>query len=113
MKPHKVFHFYKNNKAATGYSRGLIYDLQRGRSEFVPNELIEVLPLFEGKSKEDILTVFADHSEVAAEYIDMLIGQGYANFIDSHLHSLFQPISDTWEYPGLISNAHLDNFLPT
>jgi SPASM domain peptide maturase of grasp-with-spasm system len=90
-----------------GFSRSTICDLQYGTTNFIPNDLYDLLQNHEGKTLNQIYNSYNnEENETINEYIDFLITNEYA-FWTSEPDN-FPPMNKKWSFPGLISNILID-----
>ena len=87
-----------------GASRGIFYDLQRGRHLLVSNFLIDDLIANQNKIVIDSL------DEEYKEYLDCLVEEGWGMYLDEKTSSLFPPLSKEWHHFAKITNAQVDFF---
>lgn len=101
-----VFKLFANCIPVKGYSRSIIYDLQRNEFHFIPNSLFEILEKFDGESIERIKEEYnQEYNEVIDEYFDFLENKEIG--FNTQKPDLFPPLNLKWENPSLITNAIL------
>ena len=92
-----------------GAKRSTLCDLQKGKYEFIPNSMVDVISELK---QHPIKTVLKNNSkenrQTILEYIDYLISKEYAFYCEKDELDLFPEIINQWDYPGEISNAIID-----
>jgi SPASM domain peptide maturase of grasp-with-spasm system len=93
-----------------GATRSVICDVQRHTFDFVPNTLLEIVAIFEGKTIQDIITAYGEENEEAIkEYFTFLYEQEYIFFCDSEAElARFPKMSLEWDAPFQVTNAIID-----
>lgn len=90
-----------------GFTKSLVYDLQRGTNRFVPNDLAELLLSHHTKTIEEICSSYpSEHHNVILENISMLIAEDYLFLTDTP--ERFPSLSLQWDEPCVISNAIIE-----
>ncbi|HEY0740630.1 MAG TPA: grasp-with-spasm system SPASM domain peptide maturase [Chryseosolibacter sp.] len=104
------FKMFAGCQIVKGFTRSIIYDLQRGKFDFVPNELADILQMQNNSSKNDILEFYGpDNAETINEYFDFLTVNEYGFWCQSkNEHDLFPDIDLQWDSPSIVTNAILD-----
>lgn len=102
---------YSNVKFVKGFSRGAIYDLQNSEFRVVPNELVDFSDSIIGKTRTEIFKLYdLVNNQNIVEYLDFLEDK-YGSFVSDEIYDCFSEISDEWDFPGIITNAHVENYL--
>ncbi len=91
-----------------GASRSTICDIQRGKIEFIPNSLYDMLNKFDGKSKKQVIDSYgAEHQGIIEEYFDFLITNEFGFWCAQP--ELFPPLNIDVEIPSKIVNGIVDS----
>ncbi|MDX8554297.1 grasp-with-spasm system SPASM domain peptide maturase [Tenacibaculum sp. 1B UA] len=107
MELNKPFNLYANCIPVKGASRSTICDLQRNQVKIIPNDLFEILEVYEGNSIEQIQKKFKNkYDEIIKEYFIFLLENEFIFFTDTP--NLFPKISTSWDTPSSITNAIID-----
>lgn len=106
----KIFNLYTNCKIVNGFSRSIIYDLQRNTFDFIPNDLSNLIREFSGK---EIRLCFSENAkddhETINEYFNFLIEKEYIYLLDEELElTQFPDLDLSWDAPSIITNAIID-----
>lgn len=111
----KYFRLYANCLLVKGYKRSIIYDLQTGKWDFIPNALHEILKECGGGKVSDCYKIIHKNQHgILNEYFDFLIVKEYIHFAESKREfQSFPNLDMTFEMPNIISNAVLDFDLET
>jgi len=106
----KYFRLFANCVPVKGYKRSIIYDLQTGKWDFVPNALYDILTVFGGyKVSECYKAIPKDQHKILDGYFGFLTEKGYLHLADKKSEfEQFPELDLTFEMPGIISNAILD-----
>lgn len=105
----KRFLFFAECILVRGALRGIIYDLNRCNYRFVPNELINLIDSFEGKTINDVYEFYGeDNKSVIDEYFIMLEDEEFIFWVDEDDIPLFPKLNLEWDYPAHITNAIID-----
>jgi SPASM domain peptide maturase of grasp-with-spasm system len=103
------FVLFSNCFLVKGANRSLIADHQRHNIELIPDILAEIIEFHQGKTIDEIKTIYGlENAQYIDEYFQFLIEKELVFFTARERVSLFPPISNTWEYPGLLTNVILD-----
>jgi SPASM domain peptide maturase of grasp-with-spasm system len=103
----KPFKIFACCIAVQGKFRSIICDVQRGKIDFIPNGLFEILKEYDGKTIADVKNAHdVKDQRTIDEYFDFLIKEEYIFF--SHHPEAFPRMSLTWQSPNIISNAIID-----
>lgn len=91
-----------------GYNRGIIMDVQRNKYYPIPIALLGLL-----ESEDSILQWKANTQDtqqvlILQEYIDFLIGNDLAFYVEQEEKELFPPLSLQWESPCYISRCIIE-----
>src|SRR5258708_17763388 len=103
------FRLYANCIPVRGYSRSSICDVQRGRLQFIPNDLFEILEKHADRSIAEIIRIFGEENrETIEEYFDFLCKEEYVFYCDFDDLKLFPDLDLSWDHPSIITNAIVD-----
>ncbi len=103
----EVLKAFESCKFVKGFTKAVIYDLQRYSYYEVPNSLIDFLKDGEGKSKLSIINQYPGiEKKYAQEYLNFLLDKEIVFFTDTPEN--YTPISDNFETPYLITNGIID-----
>lgn len=106
---HKYFKLYANCIPVKGASRSIICDVQRGRYNFITNDLYKILCEQNTLVLGDIYDFYGtDNKEVLEEYFDFLLTEEYIFFCDFDELALFPDLDLSWDHPSVITNAIVD-----
>jgi len=98
---------FTNCQLVKGYNRSLIYDLQRKKLHFIPNDLYDVLEEHEGKTIEEIKTAYQHKFDsIIDEYFDFLLKNEIVFLTDTP--DWFPELNFQFDSPFEISNAIID-----
>ncbi|MEZ5040974.1 MAG: hypothetical protein R2828_13845 [Saprospiraceae bacterium] len=85
---------------ARGKFRSVICDLQRGKIDFIPNSLFEIILEYDGKTIIDVKESFEeDYHKIIDDYFNFLVKEEYIFF--SHHPEAFPKLSLIWQSPNL------------
>ncbi|MEI6764984.1 MAG: grasp-with-spasm system SPASM domain peptide maturase [Bacteroidota bacterium] len=101
----EVINIFAETIAVKGAARSIIYDLPRNNHYCIPNALYQILQDCRGRTIESIIADYPDHGEIIKEYFRFLEEKEIIFYTEPDETALFPPISDTWDYPAMISNA--------
>lgn len=92
-----------------GARRSMICDLQNGHNYYVPNDLYDMLRMYNGSKVRDLLAKAssAENREVIQDYINFLIANNLA-FTTKRPDS-FPPMALEWDEPSLVTNCIIDS----
>ena len=91
-----------------GYARSIIVDTQRRCFKFIPNVLYRILHEHNGKSIEQILSIYGEQNrEVIEEYIDFLSENNFVFLSSNEVIFNYQSVYN-FGTSNYISNAHLE-----
>ncbi len=106
---YKFIYFFENCFAVKGAKRGCIFDVQRFKYDFIPNDLILFLEKCKKKNISDILkTLMPEDKITVCEYISFLHEKEYIFFLNQKELKYFPKINLDWQFPSLVSNAIID-----
>ena len=92
-----------------GVNRSIICDLQRKNFEFIPNILLEIITIHEGKTIKEIEDFYGtENSHSIKEYFDFLIEKEFIFFCEEEEIPLFPKMDLEWSSPVKITNAIID-----
>lgn len=101
------FKLFSNCIPIKGTRRSIIYDLQREKYEFIPNDLWQILIKFDSRTVEDIKVHYGHRQDrVLREYFDFLIQHEFIFFTENP--NMFPKIDLTYDSPSLITNAIIE-----
>ena len=104
------YKIFEETRLVKGYNRGCVYDLHRKKYDFLPNELIDILLKWDGKSisvfKKSLLQ--NSNKAICDEYLDFLIEKEYIFLINKKHLALFTKMNLNWELPAEIYSAVID-----
>lgn len=105
----KVFKLYANCIPVYGYTRSIIYDLQRNNFDFIPNGLYKIIREFEGKSIDNVKMNYEqnDHQTID-EYFKFLEQKEYIFNCDESEIAFFPPLDNNWYSSSIVLNAVID-----
>ncbi len=102
------FHIFACCFPVKGKTRGILYDIQRQDFDYIPNDLIDIIEKYEGKTLRDIYNDFEkDIHHIIDEYFEFLFDNEYIFFSDVD-KSLFPKLEDSFERPFKIGNMIID-----
>ena len=99
------FKWHEEVQLVRGYTRSLIYDLNRRKHQFISNEVYDLIKEFEGKGK-DIIESKLDID--LKNWFDDFYEKEYYFYTPENLFHNFTKLSLEWDYPSLISNLIVD-----
>ena len=90
-----------------GYTKSIMYDLNRCTFDYIPNDLFNILDKQEGNTIADIKLVHEkEDGKIIEEYFNFLLEKEYIFFCeDEEELQRFPKIDRSFEFPGIISNA--------
>lgn len=104
----KNFKLFECAIPVKGAKRGIIYDLQRAKFDYIPLELINILERFDGKKLNDVLLFYGNENEtVILEYFEFLLREEYIFFTKLN-KKYFPKLEIRHEKPYKISNIIID-----
>jgi SPASM domain peptide maturase of grasp-with-spasm system len=106
----KYLSMYANCIPVKGIQRSVIYDIQKGNFDFIPNDLYDLLRNFSKKQISEIYKYYdAEQHEIIDEYLDFLLEKEYLLLMDTPEElDLFPALDLTWDMPSVITNAIID-----
>jgi len=112
IRDHQHYYLHHCCVPVRGATRGTICDLQRNSFSLVPNELIDLLQEYKGKTIGSIKQDFGPEDQMLVdEYFDMLIEKEYVHLSDQpdpHFYPNNDPMKLAFESPEVIQAAVLD-----
>lgn len=103
------FKLFANCIPVKGASRSLLCDVQRNRSNFIPNDLYTILEDFPNKSISEIEAIYGEENkEVLNDYFEFLLNEEYGFFCSAEELQLFPKLNLEWAHPSIITNAIID-----
>lgn len=104
-----TFKFFADCIPIKGHKRGVIYDLNRGRYQFIPNSLVDFCIDAEGKCRNDIkLSYSKEFYPVVDEYLSFLETNEFIYWMPEVFLKNFPKLNLEWDYPAIISNGIID-----
>ena len=102
----KKIQIFSNCIPVKGFSRSLICDLQRKKYYFIPNDFFIQLQEYDDKISKN-LSVIKDNEKpyFEQEYIDFLIENDLAYFVESNDIQHFPKLNLDWAFPSKITNS--------
>jgi SPASM domain peptide maturase of grasp-with-spasm system len=102
-----VFLLYANCLPVKGARRSLVCDLQRGRGQFIPNDLFEILTEMRGLTLSQIKAQYDnEQDQTLQEYFDLLVDREYGFWCGEP--ERFPDLDLSWDRPETITNAIVD-----
>jgi len=104
------FSMYSNCVPVKGAQRSIIYDLQRAKFDFIPNDLFNLIERFNGQRIELAYDYYgAETYDVLDEYFEFLVENDYILlFPEKMMLEQFPKLQLQWDFPSIISNAIID-----
>lgn len=101
---------YSNCLPVKGVKRSIIYDLQKCKYDFIPNDLFTILKKYSHKKIKNIYNgVESEQHYILDEYVGFLMKNDYLILADNIKElSNFPPLDLKWDNPSIITNAILD-----
>lgn len=105
----KYFKLYACCLISKGFSRSIIFDINRNTFHMIPNSLYEILNNHQGKTVFQINNFYNNKYEnIIIEYFEFLEQNDYIFFCSKKELDYFPNIILDYHYPGEISNSILD-----
>ncbi|MCC6448545.1 MAG: grasp-with-spasm system SPASM domain peptide maturase [Chitinophagaceae bacterium] len=102
------FKLFSNCLPVKGYTQSIIYDLQFGRIEYIPNLLFDILKHLPSKTIVKIKDLYEqEYNEGIDNYFKHLANSEFGFYTDSP--QMFPDIDLTWDNPFEITNLVIDN----
>jgi SPASM domain peptide maturase of grasp-with-spasm system len=104
------FSIYSNCIPVQGLQRSMIYDIQRSKFDFIPNDLLVIIRKYNGQMISDIYEDYDVKEHVILdEYFEFLIERDYIMlYADQKKLEEFPNFDFQWDFPSTITNAILD-----
>lgn len=103
------FKLYANCIPVKGASRSIICDIQRGKYNFITNDLYEILSEQSDLSINEIFCFYGhENKKTLEEYFHFLSLEEYIFFCEFDELELFPKLDLHWESPSIITNAIID-----
>lgn len=104
------FKTFANCLIVKGATRSLVCDLQRQASDFIPNDMVEVLEeLNSKKTLEEVFQIFGkENKEVIQEYLDYMDEKEYGFYCEEDEFDLFPELNKEYLVPAHITNTVLE-----
>lgn len=105
-----LFKVYTNCKITRGFTRSVISDIQRQESEFIPNDLAEIIEKLKTKvTVEDLLTQYGiENRETLQDYLKFLEEKEYGFYCGSEEFDLFPEMDNSYVVPSHITNTIIE-----
>jgi len=104
----KYFYLYTNVVPVRGFKRSIICDLERGKYDFIPNDLFDIVKKFNGKKINSIFDKFKkDNYVVVLEYFNFLVKKEYIYLSDNKI-GISNNKKIEFEHPNSLLNAIID-----
>lgn len=95
-------------RIVTGCTKSVIYDLQRSKNRYIPNDLANILLNHNrNKIKEVLASISSEFHNILLENISLLIDEEYVFLTETP--ERFPAMSLEWDEPSQISNAIIEN----
>src|SRR5215471_16167191 len=102
-----LFRLYANCFPVRGARRSLVCDLQKGRAQFIPNDLYEILTEMRDLTLSQIKAQYDNEQDQTLEmYFDLLVDQEYGFWCDEP--ERFPDLDLSWDRPEAVTNAIVD-----
>lgn len=88
-----------------GYNRGCIYDLPRGKYDFVPNIFFSKIKSLINVEQSVIYETLTTEEKL---WLDFLLDNEYCFFISKEFIDNFPDIKFKWKSPSVLTNAIID-----
>lgn len=100
-------------KFVKGFSRGIVYDLNREKFNYIPLELVDFIKFINGKTHLEVLSYSKLSKEIINEYLQFIVDNEYAFLIPEPLFSSFPTLNSNFDLPGSLDTVVLllDNFV--
>ena len=103
----EVFRLFANCLPVRGARRSLVCDLQKGRGQFIPNDLYEILTEMRDLTLSQIRAHYDNAEDQALdEYFALLVNQEYGFWCDEP--ERFPDLDLSWDRPEAVTNAIVD-----
>ncbi len=104
------FKTFANCLIVKGAARSLVCDLQRQASDFIPNDMVEVLEeLNDKKPIEEVLQIYGvENQEVITEYLAYMDEKEYGFYCEEDEFDLFPELNKEFLVPAHITNTVLE-----
>jgi SPASM domain peptide maturase of grasp-with-spasm system len=98
---------FTNCKIVKGAARSIVYDLQRERFAYIPNDLYEMFDNGRIPSRDDLISEYgASNTEVLGDYYDLLLKNEF--IFQTNSPAAFPAISEELETPYIVHDAIVD-----
>lgn len=105
----RFFNLYSDILITKGFSRILISDLNRNRSNLYPLELYELISELKNYSIEDVLENYdSDSRRIVHEYLEYLVNKEYGFISEGDWEKGFVSISKSFNTPEIINNIFIE-----
>ena len=100
----KYFYIYSDCLPVKGYSRSIVYDLQKRKFIFIPNDLYDITSIFNGKQVSEIYQSYSEkHHSVINSYLDFLNKNDLSYFSKNKLP--FPKLDFSFDYPSFFTSS--------
>ncbi len=105
----EYFRLFANCFLVKGYKRSLIFDSQRMRTVFVPNDMYDIIIKAKSISIEQIYEEYGiENKEIIDEYFDSLIESELGFYISEKEQEFFPEVNTSYHSPFQITNSVLE-----
>ncbi len=107
---HDYFRVYTNCIVTKGYTKSVISDIQREKSDFIPNSLADIIERL--NQKENLVSIYKDYDEeskpILDEYLDFLLQEEYGFYCSKEEFDMFIDLDLHYQNPDRISNIIIE-----
>ncbi|WP_294278445.1 grasp-with-spasm system SPASM domain peptide maturase [uncultured Chryseobacterium sp.] len=104
------FKVFSNCIVTKGYTQSLISDLQREKSDFIPNSLADIIERL--NKKESLISIYQDYGKenklILDEYLDFLFQEEYGFYCSSEEFDMFINLDLEYQSAERISNIIIE-----
>lgn len=115
---HDYFRVFTNCIVTKGYTQSVISDIQREKSDFIPNSLADIIERL--NQKESLGSIYKDYGKenkpILDEYLDFLLQEEYGFYCTENEFDMFINLDLRYQNPDRISNLIIEfkkNELPS
>ncbi|WP_108424691.1 grasp-with-spasm system SPASM domain peptide maturase [Flagellimonas amoyensis] len=104
------FKIFANCLIVKGATRSLVCDLQRLNSDYVPNDMVQVIEkLNEKVSIKEVIKFYGKENEsILEEYLSYLVEKDYGFYCVESDFNMFPELDRTYQTPGSITNIIIE-----